>query len=415
LLDLKIPKGIGLFIIFYLLSTVLLYNGFFPMAVTSRLPLLLSLAIFFPVAVLHSKDKVSKDVLFWGAGFMLVCLLSESFHLLTNSGEFISILSILAILLFYSFIHLKSPDFLKNSLILALAAYILIFYFLAFANGMIGISSNPSGSFVYKYVPGLVNFMVSANFPSGRGAFGLVGGSLLILLFHTREMPMPIKIALYSLSVFALLISDSRGVILSLLFIVLLRILPLPNKQKVRLLFLVPIIIILVQPLFFVNIEYLLQQSVSVSRENQGTEARTEIWPICLVLIFSSAQSFLFGYGEAGSGEILQTFFKGGAEEFDAAHNLFLQLFLNGGLILFLSFLILLIQIWRRGRSMYQALPKESLCFIYLLIFMMTYGITASVIYFNRVNESMFLLIMALSGVYCSFKQAHSDSKIVAK
>jgi O-antigen ligase len=170
-----------------------------------------------------------------------------------------------------------------------------------------------------------------------------------------------------------------------------------------------------VQPLFFVNIEYLLQQSVSVSRENQGTEARTEIWPICLVLIFSSAQSFLFGYGEAGSGEILQTFFKGGAEEFDAAHNLFLQLFLNGGLILFLSFLILLIQIWRRGRSMYQALPKESLCFIYLLIFMMTYGITASVIYFNRVNESMFLLIMALSGVYCSFKQAHSDSKIVAK
>ena len=404
MLDLKIPKGVGLFIIFYLLSTILLYNGFLPIAATSRLPLLFSVVVFLPIAVLQSKGKLSIEILFWGAGFMLVLLATECFHLLNNRNELISIISAFGILLFYSYMRQKSASFLNYSLILALAFYILLFYPLAMLNGMIGVGSDPVGSFVSKYLPGLQSFVVSANFPSGRGTFGLVGGTLLVLVYHSKAIAPKKKVLFYCLGVFALLASDSRGVILSLVLVLVLMLLPVPKNQKAKLVFVLPVVIILIQPLFFINIEYLLEQSVSFSRDSQSTEARTEIWPVCLIMIFTNVNRFLFGYGEAGSAEVLQTFFRGNAEEFTAAHNLFLQLFLNGGLLLFLSFLLLLLYICRKGIKLRNVLANEDLGFAYILIFLIAYGITGSLIDFSRINESMFIFIMSLSGLLISFR-----------
>lgn len=404
--------GLKLILSLYLIGTVILYNNFFGMSASSRWPLILLVLFFGPFAISQKFNKkifLRFSLWYFISGFLFI----EIIHLIFGPieiihSELIGIFTLLSIILFMVLTRKYSKRDLIETIIFVSILYLLFFYPLAYAKGMVGVETYSKGIFMAQYFPQIARFTINEGYKSGRGTIGLIGGVLAIFaLIRIRSLRFNIyHVVMLIIGTLGVILCDARGIIFSLVVVSLLILLPMPIKLKVRMLFFVPLGIALLTPILLMtvlgnlNSREILSKFLSlVSRQGGFIESRLMVWDESTRLITSSLSSILIGYGGIGSALVLKSTFAAkyvNLEQLDSAHNLFLQLLLNGGIILLLLFIGYLYRIFIFGWKYSRNIALIDLDAISIFVFLMLSSITASFININRINEAMFLLIIVL-------------------
>ncbi len=399
--------GLKLILILYLISTVILYNNFFGIAASSRWPLIVLTLFFGPFAISQKCNKklfVRFSLWYFISGFLFI----EIIHLALGSNELFGIFTLLSIMLFMVLTKEYSKRYLIEAIILVSILYLLFFYPLAYANDMVGVQAYGRGRFVTQYFPQLAPFIINGHYKSGRGVIGLIGGVLAILsLIRIRYLGFTTyHLVMLFIGCMGVILSNARGVIFSLIAISLLILLPMPTKFRVRLFFFMPFGVVILTPILLViilgslNSGGILSEILSlVSREGISDISRFLVWDESIRLITSSLPRILVGYGGIGSALVLKSAFAAkyvDIEQLDSAHNLFLQLLLDGGIILLLLFVGYLYRIFVFGWKYSRYIAVVDLDVISVFVFLVLCSMTGSFINVNRVNEAMFLLMIVL-------------------
>lgn len=403
-------KGIAVFtalISIYIISTAIFYNNYFGVQLTSRLPLLVLVCLFMPFGayrVLNLHFRIEPTfTLFLSCYFAL-----EIFHMVIDSGEIISVISLAALLLFTLLTHRFASNQIIKALFISCFLYLFIIYPLALLNGAIGNDGLSSkGMFASEYVPILNQISFNGYFKSGRGVVGLMGGVVAILsVINLRNEGLCKKnLAGLTIGILATLTSDSRGSIMSVIFMLIILISPIKDILRARLIYFLPAGIILIQGLGLIfvlaNVEVMSYMGfLARSDTNASDITRGLAWNQSYILITDSIYHATLGYGAMGAANALQQLFAynyADLEEIVSAHNLLLQIILDGGGLLFAVFVIWIMRITSYGLKYPVHMSFHDVAAPSLLSFILMAGITGSVISVDRVNESMF--IMLLSGI----------------
>jgi len=135
------------------------------------------------------------------------------------------------------------------------------------------------------------------------------------------------------------------------------------------------------------------------SRQGISDISKFFVWDESIHLITTSLQSIFVGYGGIGSMLVLEGAFASkyvNLEHLNSAHNLCLQLLLDGGIILLLLFVRYLYQIFVFGWKYSKYIAVVDLDAISIFVFLILCSMTGSFISVDRVNEAMFLLMLVL-------------------
>lgn len=405
------PVMLTAFISTYIISTIILYNNFFGLQLSSRWPLLATTYLLGPLAVWHVLFSRRIYVSFWPslALFVGCYFLLEVLHAALGSPEAIGIVSLASILVFLALTSRFSKAQCIAALMASCVLYLLFIYPLALFHGMVGNSISDTGVFIPQYIPSLGHFTLNGNFQSGRGVIGMVGaviaiGSIIRIrsgLLYATYLP------LLAVGVSALLVSDARGPILSFFLVLAALIIPISNRARVRLLFILPAGIVLLQGLSYVfinvNIDFAFNLGI-LSRQDMDTSdlARAAAWNEGLRMITASSQSGIFGYGAIGSAEAMQQAFgqyHPDIEQLMSAHNLLLQILLDGGVALMLAFVFYMARIASYGLKYAEYIPLQDIDAPALLSFVLLSGISGSILSVDRINESMYLLVLICAAI----------------
>lgn len=403
------PRILTTFLSVYIISTAVLYNNFFGLELSSRWPLIAATFLLGPLALryvlslrrIHVSFRPSL-ALFVGCYFLL-----EVLHTVFGSPEATGIVSLASISVFLVLTSRFSKDQGISALMASCVLYLLFICPLALFHGMVGNSISDTGVFVSQYIPSFGPFTLNGNFQSGRGVIGMVGAVIAIgsTIRIRSGFPRGTYLALLAVGVFALLVSDSRGPILSFLLVLFAVIIPVSNIVRVRLLFIFPAGIVLLQGLMFIfiNIDFDFDLGI-LSRQDMiiSDLARVMVWNESFSMISASLQSGIFGYGAIGSMDAMGQVFglqHLDVEQLTSAHNLLLQIFLDGGMILMLVFVLYIFRIASYGLKYAAHIPLQDIDAPSLFSFVLLSGITGSVLSIDRVNETMFLLVLTCAAI----------------
>lgn len=405
------PVILTAFLSVYIISTAVLYNNFFGLQLSSRWPLIAATFFLGPLALgyvllsrrIHVSFRPSL-AFFVGCYFLL-----EVLHAGFGSPEATGIVSLASILVFLVLTSRFSKDQGIAALMASCVLYLLCIYPLALFHGMVGNSISDMGVFVSQYIPSLSPFTLNGNFQSGRGVIGMVGAVIAIgaIIRIQSGFSYAKYLALLAVGVFALLVSDSRGPILSFFLVLVALFIPISNRARVRLLFILPAGIVLLQGLLFIfifiNIDFAFDLGI-LSRQDMAISdlARAVVWNESFRMIVASSQFGIFGYGAIGSMDAMQQAFglyHPDVEQLTSAHNLLLQIFLDGGIVLMLVFVLYIFRIASYGLKYAAYIPLQDIDAPSLLSFVLLSGITGSVLSVDRVNEAMFLLVLTCAAI----------------
>ena len=407
-------RALGLVLVLgtYLLATVICYNDFLGVSASSRWPLLVLTLLAGPIAFAAALSSRHRPPAFrFSLGWLLTVFLAlEILHIIPGPRtEIIAILSLAALAALAILTRRRSKADLVGALVLVCALYLALVYPLAFGSGMVGTEFGDKGVFVARYLPGIDALSLNGHFKSGRGVVGIVGGVILLyaLARLRARRPGPHHLAGIAVGGLALLVCDSRGVILACLLVVAVLFAPIPAALRARFLFALPFGVIVLQPILLgVAVRYrdALSSLGALSRQGIADSdlSRVFAWLESLRLITASAKSAAIGYGAFGAVERMEAAFGRDhphLEQLVSAHNLLLQLLLDGGVVLLVVFVGYLGRVavfgWRHART----LRRRDLDAVAVLGFLVLYGVTGSVVSLDRINETMFVLVLTLVAV----------------
>jgi len=267
---------------------------------------------------------------------------------------------------------------------------------------MVGNVFSGKGGFVSQYIPNLNMFLINGNFQSGRGVIGMVGGVIAIFaISRIRQSSLRVThLALLFIGIFAILVSDSRGPMLSFFVVLVLLFLPIRDSAKIRLLFIFPISVVLLQCLLLpLGFEFIVDLDIFSRQDTKISDVTRDIaWNQSFHLAFSSLLHGVLGGGAIGSIDELQRIFGqnfADIEEINSAHNLLLQISLDGGMVLLLIFVFYLIKVAAYGLKYAEHMSFLDADAPALFSFILLYGTSGSVVSVDRVNEIMSIFIMA--------------------
>ena len=405
------PVMLTAFISIYIISTTIFYNNFFGLQLSSRWPLLAATYLFGPLAFWYilTTRRVYVSfrpslVLFVGCFFLI-----EVLHVALGAPEAIGIVALASILVFLTLTSRFSKAQFIAALMASCVLYLLFIYPLALFHNMVGNSISDTGVFISQHIPSLTHFTLNGNFQSGRGVIGMVGAVIAIgTIIRIRSGVLYARyLFLLAVGIAALLVSDARGPILSFILVLVALIIPISNRARVRLLFILPAGIVLLQGLLYVfmnlNIDFVFNLGI-LSRQDMDTSdlARAAAWNESLRMIMASSQSGIFGYGAIGSVEAMQQAFgqyHPDIEQLMSAHNLLLQILLDGGAALMLAFIFYIARIASYGLKYAKYIPLHDIDAPALLSFVLLSGISGSVLNVDRINESMYLLVLICAAI----------------
>jgi len=126
-----------------------------------------------------------------------------------------------------------------------------------------------------------------------------------------------------------------------------------------------------------------------------------------LRLIKASLLHSLFGYGSFGAAKalevaILQVYT---AETLDSAHNMMLQILLEGGIVLASIFYLMFVRFYLVAARFIKHFGSVDLDAIAALNYTILGGMTGSILSISRVNESMTVFVLCIIAVNMQIKQ----------
>lgn len=411
----KLPGGLTPLLTLYLLATVALYNGFLPVPLSSRIPLFGFMVASMPVLLHRLLTWRSERTMRWMSlgGFLGGFMIIEIIHLFLGSPEIVGIITLFGLLLMLKAVERYDQRYLMRALKTASIAYLIIFYPLALLNGMVGVGGQDKGIFVSQFIPSLGAFIVNPLYPSGRGTIGLIGSTLAVLvLLQAKETGLSLQKSIQlGLGIFALLVSDSRGTILAFFLIAAVILLPLALRFKVRLLFALPLVILLSQPLAVFNLESMLPSDsfklVSRSGIDASDQSRVAVWLVSLNMLTESYQSLILGHGSEETANRIEGVFQAWPVEMEilrSPHNMLLELLLDGGIVLAVLFISFIARISIKGWIYSRHLKLSDTGSVAVVSMMLAAGFFASIVDVGRLNEAMFLLMISLMAVNLQIK-----------
>lgn len=394
-------------LIAYLVLTIGLYNGFFPTDVSSRIALFGIACVCLPFLLPQflSWTTETRLKIFSLGGFFLSLLGLEVVHsLLGAEKEYVSIVSILSVLSFIKMADTFSKNYLISVLSGAATVYILIFYPLAHVHGMVGVDAFSKGTFISQYIPTLDSYVLNGSYVSGRGTLGLMGAVLaLIVISRIKVEGMSlVRVAQVALGLFSVLASDTRAVILAFGLALIPLLFATKGSKLSKGLLLIPLLSIVLTPVVISNVGDILSstQFEIFTREGLGgAEGREMAWLVTTNLVLATPLTVLIGYGDAGAMSAMGNIFSTnhyGHETLLSAHNLTLQVLLDGGIVALIIFIGLVLRFTIRGLKRLGNASVSELDAAAVVAFLFMYGISASVIDTGRINETMFLFTIAL-------------------
>lgn len=400
-----LPPKLTAYISIYIIFTGILYNNFFNLNISSRLPQLAVAFFLVPIASFFlCKLKKNRSSFYPSFTiFLSFYLLIEIFHNGFGSTEIVSIVAIISMLAFFVVTSSYNKDQLVWALMVSCLLYIIFIYPIAMFHGMVGNSISDAGVFVSQYIPSLSALTMNGSFQSGRGVIGMIGAVLAIgAIVHMRNGSVNTSHLIFlAVGISALMISDSRGPIISFCIILFALLTPISKKLRVKLVFVLPPIIILLQGLIILangSFDFISELGF-MSRQNMDTSdlARVAVWAESLRMLMDAPQFTIFGYGAVGAENAMNLAFgqyHPDIEQLTSAHNLLLQILLDGGVVLMLPFLFYIGRITLYGYKYARYIKFQDLDTPAILSFILLSGISGSVISVNRINESMFLVIL---------------------